>query len=75
MKALKILFFVFCAAVSITIISSFSKGAAAQKVETDPTTYYYLGEVKIMTPDSIPLGTYVALSKQIGGALELAQIG
>lgn len=64
MKALKILFVLFSTAVFITIASSFS-GDNGKKVETDPTTYYYLGEVKVMTPDSIPLGTYVALSKQI----------
>jgi len=48
----------------IIVISSFSKDDDGKKPETDPTVYYYIGEVKIMTPDSIPLGTYVALSKQ-----------
>ena len=48
----------------IIVISSFSKDDNRKKPETDPTVYYYMGEVKIMTPDSIPLGTYVALSKQ-----------
>jgi hypothetical protein len=65
MKALKILFFIFCSAVTVMVVSSFAKTYETKKVESDPTTYYYLGEVKIMTPDSIPLGTYVALSKQI----------
>jgi hypothetical protein len=55
-----------CIAITIVIIfTSFSIKDAGKKAALDPMTYYYLGEVKIMTPDSIPMGTYVALSKQI----------
>lgn len=62
---LKTPFRFFLALIVVLAVSSFSKDEDGKKTETDPTTYYYLGEVKIMTPDSIPLGTYVALSKQI----------
>lgn len=65
MKLFKTIAYCFTVVVLTTIFCSFSKDDDGKKVEVDPMTYYYLGEVKIMTPDSISLGTYVALSKQI----------
>ena len=64
MKLFKTIAYFFVGAFITIVISSFTKDDGKKKVETDPTVYYYMGEVKIMTPDSIPLGTYVALSKQ-----------
>ncbi len=65
MNSLKTPFRIFLVASLVVIISSFSKDDDGKKAEMDPMTYYYMGEIKIMTPDSIPLGTYVAISKQI----------
>lgn len=32
--------------------------------DKDPETYYYMGEIKAQTPDSVSLGVYLALTKQ-----------
>ena len=67
MNLVKSLFYVLCASLITLVISSFSRFDDGKKKpeDTDPTTYYYMGEIKVSTPDSIPLGTYVALSKQV----------
>jgi hypothetical protein len=46
------------------LVCSFIPGGN-DKPEPDPMTYYYMGEIRAMSPDSIPYGTYVALTKQI----------
>ena len=52
---------------TVIVTSSFSRDddGKKKKEEIDPSTFHYLGEIKITTPDSILLGTYVALTKQI----------
>lgn len=61
MNPLNIVWRVSLAIVLLTILFSFSKDG---KDEKDPSVFYYMGEIKATTPDSIPLGTYVALTKQ-----------
>lgn len=67
MKSFKTLFFFLITATLATVICSFSinDDGKKKKEDEDPSTFYYLGEIKTMTPDSIPLGTFVALTKQI----------
>jgi len=38
--------------------------------EQDIVTHYYIGESKVMTPDSVNLGTFVILTKQIVNKIE-----
>lgn len=61
MNPLKIVWRVSAVLVLLTILFSFSKDG---KEDQDPSVFYYLGEIKATTPDSISLGTYVALTKQ-----------
>ncbi|MES2512707.1 MAG: hypothetical protein V4580_01130 [Bacteroidota bacterium] len=65
MKRFQTIFYCFTIGILTTMLCAFSKDDDGKKVDVDPMTYYYLGEIKITTPDSIPMGTYVALSKQI----------
>ncbi|MCW3086224.1 MAG: hypothetical protein JWP12_3590 [Bacteroidetes bacterium] len=56
-----------CCIFSLALISifstSFTKGGDDK--ELDPETFYSMGEVKAMSADSIPYGTYVALTKEV----------
>ncbi len=56
---------VFLFAITI-VITSFVKGDddKKKKEKEDPSTIYSMGEVKAFSPDSIPYGTYVALTKE-----------
>jgi hypothetical protein len=65
MNRFQTIFYYFTIGILTTVLCAFSKDDDGKKVDVDPMTYYYLGEIKITTPDSIPMGTYVALSKQI----------
>ncbi len=60
-------YFVLCTMFFI-ITSSFIKGGDDKKKKKeieDPSEFFSMGEIKAMSPDSIPYGTYVALSKEI----------
>ena len=49
------------------LTTSFIKGGddKKKKEEVDPSELYSIGEIKAMSPDSIPYGTYVAISKEV----------
>ena len=54
--------------ITICIVStSFVKGGddKKKKPKEEQTEFYSMGEIKAMSPDSIPYGTYVALSKEV----------
>jgi hypothetical protein len=62
--------YLFCIAFSAVFVvsTSFITGGddkKKKKEDPDPSELYSLGEVKAMSPDSIPYGTYVALTKEI----------
>jgi hypothetical protein len=50
---------------AISIFSFSFVTGGNDKPDPDPMTYYYMGEIKAMSPDSVPYGTYVALTKQV----------
>jgi hypothetical protein len=66
MKLLKIISAGLLTAIIIIIASSFiRKDDARKKEEIDPEELYSLGEIKAFSPDSIPYGTYVSLTKEV----------
>jgi hypothetical protein len=54
---------------SVILSASFTGGGDDKKKkvkeETDPSELYSMGEIKAMSPDSIPYGTYVSLTKEV----------
>jgi hypothetical protein len=67
MKTFKKVCYVFSIATVFIISSSFKKGDDKKKKKEveDPSTFYSMGEIKAMSADSIPYGTYVSLTKEI----------
>jgi hypothetical protein len=68
MKTNKVYFlFIFTALIaSIFITFAFKEDDKKKKKEQeDPSELYSMGEIKAMSADSIPFGTYVALSKEV----------
>lgn len=64
----RIKYFPAIAIITICIVNtSFIKGGGDKKKKEieDPSEFYSMGEIKAMSPDSIPYGTYVALSKEV----------
>jgi|GEM_PF-3672854 len=50
----------------VVVTSSFIKqDDDKKKEETDPEELYSMGEIKAFSPDSIPYGTYVSLTKEV----------
>jgi hypothetical protein len=67
MKFLKISFFALIVSFTLFTIYSFIKpGGKDKKSEVkDPEELYSMGEIKAFSPDSIPYGTYVSLTKEV----------
>ena len=65
-KIIRLVISILIAAAFFIIASSFANcDKDKNKEDPDPSELYSLGEVKAMSPDSIPYGTYVALTKEI----------
>ena len=60
-------FFILLSAFVLIVSSSFIPGDDKKKKaeEPDPSEMYSMGEIKAMSPDSIPYGTYVSLTREI----------
>jgi len=65
MRSIKTAFGILSIAVISIISTSFVRSGDKDKEETDPEIFYSMGEVKAMSPDSIPYGTYVAITQEI----------
>ncbi len=70
MNPIKVLSYVVLLSLNFILTSSFispgdDKKKKKEKEIVDPSELYSLGEIKAMSADSIPYGTYVALSKEI----------
>lgn len=64
MKAIKLILCAVGLSSLVLTFTSFTKGGS-EKEEVDPEIFYSMGEVKAMSPDSIPYGTYVAITKEV----------
>jgi hypothetical protein len=68
MKSIKKVSTVFSMITLLIVTTSFENGGddkKKKKEETDPSEFYSMGEIKAMSADSIPYGTYVSLTKEI----------
>ena len=67
MKTIKFLTALLSFTFLLIVSTSFIKGDDDKKKKeiVDPSELYSLGEIKAMSPDSIPYGTYVAISKEV----------
>lgn len=64
MRILRHIFFPTAVTLAAAFFTSFSKGDDGKDNE-DIETIYAMGEVKAMSADSIPYGTYVALTREV----------
>jgi len=68
MNPIKVLSYVILISLNFILTSSFINPGDDKKKKKeieDPSELYSMGEIKAMSADSIPYGTYVALSKEI----------
>lgn len=68
MKILKACSGILLSSIIIILVVSFinkDDDKKKKKVEEDPSELYSMGEIKAFSPDSIPYGTYVSITKEI----------